>query len=96
MSDDLEVIDWRGNPIRVGTCVLYPRMSGRSVEMQEGFVEEIKPVVRERYNYETKEREPVTEYSFKITRDRSSRFDKWAEKSVWILIGENVTAVTGS
>ena len=35
------VTDWRGNTYTVGSTVLYPRMSGRSVEMCEATVERI-------------------------------------------------------
>lgn len=33
--------DWRGNDYTIGDTVLYPRTSGRSVEMSEGVVLEI-------------------------------------------------------
>lgn len=33
--------DWRGNEWGVGSVILYPRMSGRSCEIQEGTVERI-------------------------------------------------------
>lgn len=34
--------DFRGNEYKVGDIILYPRMSGRSCEMQEAIVLEIK------------------------------------------------------
>lgn len=41
MSNEIVAVDFRGNEIRVGDTVLYPRMSGRSVEMTEARVERI-------------------------------------------------------
>lgn len=41
MTNETVAVDFRGNEIRVGDTVLYPRMSGRSVEMTEARVERI-------------------------------------------------------
>lgn len=96
-SEDYTVIDWRGNPVKVGSRVLYPRMSGRSCEMQEGIIEEVKPFADTRWNPDTREREEFTNHKFKIIPTASSRgFSRWSGQSVWIQIGENVTAVTGA
>lgn len=52
------VKDWRGNEYGVGSVVLYPRASGRSVEMQEGTVERLWYVA---YSRETWKWEEVSE-----------------------------------
>lgn len=49
----IRVKDWRGNEYGVGSVVLYPRTSGRSVEMCEGTVERLWYVGR--VDYEWKE-----------------------------------------
>lgn len=36
-----ELQDWRGNTYGVGDLIVYPRASGRSVEMSDGVVEAI-------------------------------------------------------
>lgn len=41
MSNEIVAVDFRGNEIRVGDTVLYPRMSGRSCEMTEAQVVDI-------------------------------------------------------
>lgn len=41
MSNETIAVDFRGNEIRVGDTVLYPRMSGRSCEMTEAEVVDI-------------------------------------------------------
>lgn len=97
--------DWRGNTYDVGSTVLYPRMSGRSCEMQEGIVLEIKKFTDTRYRHEQNpddgkwyyNSEEFENYKVKIKPTRSSR-DFWRDgsedyKPVWIHIGENVTAV---
>ncbi|MEV4749026.1 hypothetical protein AB0K21_21830 [Streptosporangium sp. NPDC049248] len=40
-SEPRTLTDWRGNSYTVGTRVFYPRMSGRSCEIQEGTVLDI-------------------------------------------------------
>jgi hypothetical protein len=96
MSEVEYTTDWRGNEIRVGTLVLYPRMSGRSCEIQEGYVEQLSPVERRKYNYDTREYEQVTEYKYKILPTRSSRgFGRGQPRTVTIHIGENVTSLEG-
>jgi len=45
----MQLIDWRGNPYTVGSKVIYAAMSGRSVELQEAEVLEIKTVYRNNY-----------------------------------------------
>lgn len=96
MSEVEYVTDWRGNEIRVGTLVLYPRTSGRSCEIQEGYVEQITPVERRKYNYDTREYEQVVEYKYKILPTRNSRnFYRGEPKPVTIHIGDNVTSLEG-
>ena len=47
----MRVTDWRGNEYGVGDRVVYGRMSGRSVEMQEGVVLDIWETYQDRENY---------------------------------------------
>lgn len=44
---DQDFTDWRGNTIKVGDLVLYPRMSSRSVEIREARVTDIYQVYRD-------------------------------------------------
>ncbi|MGI5281692.1 hypothetical protein ACQEVF_59125 [Nonomuraea polychroma] len=44
----MTLTDWRGNPYTVGTTIYYPRMSGRSCEIQEGVVIDIWDAVWDR------------------------------------------------
>jgi hypothetical protein len=44
----MTLADWRGNPYTVGTMIFYPRMSGRSCEIQEGIVLDIWEAVEDR------------------------------------------------
>lgn len=46
--------DWRGNQFTVGSLVLYPRMSGRSAEIQEATVTDIWMVYRCPENFDWK------------------------------------------
>lgn len=100
MSAVESVVDWRGNEIRVGSTVVYPRMSGRSCEIQEGTVEAIFRHAQDRTIYAGRDaegswiREKVPAYRFRIMPTRSTRFGRWgAKKAVTIQIGENVTAI---
>lgn len=94
MSD---ILDWRGNPLVIGRPVLYPRQMGHFVEMQEGILEAITPVERQRYNHETREYEPHTAYKFRILPTAGSRFGaRRDERPVTISVGNNVTAITGA
>ncbi|MFG1709197.1 hypothetical protein ACFLIM_39000 [Nonomuraea sp. M3C6] len=47
----MTLTDWRGNPYTVGTLIFYPRMSGRSCEIQEGEVLDIYEAVYDRRTY---------------------------------------------
>lgn len=47
----MTLTDWRGNPYAIGTLILYPRMSGRSCEVQEGTVLDIYEAVYDRRNH---------------------------------------------
>lgn len=82
--------DFRGNEINVGDAVFYPRSVGRSVEMQEGVVLEIKAyeddhllwnkafdreLPVDEVNWRYR-REPCTSYKYKIQPTRSSRFNR--------------------
>lgn len=98
------VVDWRDEHIYVGDTVLYPRASGRSVEVQEGTVLQIVRHKNDRY-VDTSYRDEdgkwvhgstmVPAHKFQIQPTRSSRFSRsWGnagEKPVWIQNGENVT-----
>ena len=88
--------DWRGNLYGVDSIILYPRQEGRSCEMQEGRVTEIRPYVKERWNYAEKKEETSTKYKVMVLPIRSSRFQRYADppKPVTILITQNITAVT--
>lgn len=95
------VTDWRGNVIEVGSPVVYPRASGRAVEMREAVVLEI--VRHEKDRRTNWHRDPesgkyaydeVPAYKFRLQpTGRSSReFYTSGEKPVWVQNGENVTA----
>lgn len=106
MTEQITVTDFRGNTFTVGDTVLYPRMSGRSCELQEGVVVELKPFEDFRYFDNPKwgeegeprwVREDFTNHKVRIQPTRSSRFHRtgtdWrgeAVKPVWIQLGENV------
>lgn len=93
--------DWRGHTVEVGSLVLYPRASGRSVEIMEGEVVEIFET-RECYVYG---RERPTEQDWSkwstprttIRPIRSSRFDSqetWngrKKRNAIVFDRENVT-----
>ncbi|MFI9553691.1 hypothetical protein [Nonomuraea endophytica] len=51
MTDEITLTDWRGNTYTVGTTIFYPRMSGRSCEIQEGQVIEIWEAVFDNRKY---------------------------------------------
>lgn len=104
MTDKITVEDFRGNTYGVGDTVLYPRMSGRSCELQEGTVVEIKWYEdSEYYRDEPSGRwltRPVQKHKVRVQPTKSSRFGRnavnWAgteTKPVWISIGENVVKV---
>jgi hypothetical protein len=102
VTDHPTVTDWRGNTYTVGSTVLYPRASGRSVEMQEAEVLAIKDTEHtgRRYNIETRQYETY-EYikrTVRVMPAKSSRFDRseWRgpRKATTILNVENITAVT--
>jgi hypothetical protein len=74
--------DWRGNAYTIGDRILYPRMSGRSCEMQEGRVTKI--------NRDDKGKVS----SVGVQPHRSSRyFGRYSGKAVTILIVNNITRV---
>ena len=93
------VTDWRGNEIKVDSHVVYPRASGRSVEMREAVVLEI--VRHEKDRSVNWRRDPETgkyvwddvpAYKFRLQpTGRSSRDFHNGEKPVWVQNGENVT-----
>lgn len=101
-------IDWRGHEYAVGDTVIYPRMSGRSCEIQEGVVEKIVEydsprsravqdatgtVIRDENDRVTYERVIEVGRKVRIRPTRNSRrFYRWDEKAVWIQIASNVTA----
>ncbi len=95
--------DWRGHTVEVGSLVLYPRASGRSVEVMEGEVVEI----FETRECHTRGRERPTEDDWSkwstprttIRPIRSSRFDSqksWRgspKRNAIVFDHENVTVV---
>lgn len=47
----MRLTDWRGNEYTVGDTILYPRQSGRSVEMCEAVVDDIRRVWYDGHSY---------------------------------------------
>lgn len=96
-----EALDWRGNLIKEGATVLYPRQSGHSVEMAEATVLEVWRNERDRVTYDWDVAVPemrygkAAQYVFKLEPNgRGSRgFGSGRQKPVWIQTGENVTAI---
>lgn len=100
-----EARDWRGNLIKEGSTVLYPRASGRSVEIREATVLEVWRREEDRYHFEWDTdadgkrhgvRRELPAYVFKLEpTGRTSRFEFWGDEKahVWIQNGENVTLV---
>lgn len=94
-----EAPDWRGNLIVEGATVLYPRMSGRSVEMREATVLEIwrRNEDRRIFRWGAPPEERLgtaPQYVFKLQPNgRGSREFHAGEGPVWIQNGENVTAL---
>ena len=72
--------DWRGNEYDVGSTVVYPRQSGRSVTMVEGVVRKIEPATEPDYtkDYDSSgrwPRKPVPgRYVVHIERTRGARW----------------------
>lgn len=99
----MRLTDWRGNEYGIGDLVLYPRMSGRSCEMQEGTVTSVHLVYRDPERWEWKRVadgvEPPegsdTEERVQILPSRSSRdFSRWGKpKPVTLTIVGNVTVL---
>ena len=80
--DNYVATDFRGNTFTIGDTVVYPRMSGRSCELQEGIVLAMKPYTEEKFigfkypdsrKYEDRIYETVTKYKVKIKPTRNSR-----------------------
>lgn len=98
LVDELE--DWRGNKIVPGGLVLYPRMSGRSCEMQEARVQAIveKPERKQVYDYTRRKHvDDGPLYKIVVVPLNSSRsfgrFGSDPNKPVTIQITENITAL---
>jgi len=91
------LIDWRGNVYTVGDTILYPRASGRSLEMQEGRVVAIKPYNFKRYVYSDSDEVEEMRYKVQVDPIRSSRFStggyRSVEKVVTIEITTNITKI---
>ncbi len=78
----MELTDWRGNTYREGSNVIYAAMSGRSVELQEATVLEIKTVYRDPDQYKwvkLEEHQPIP---------RQRRWDH--DKQEYVYNGEEV------
>lgn len=96
--------DWLGNHVGIGDTVVYPRTSGRSVEMREAVVLEIirheeDRIVEAYYDKELKQyvRTYGPAYKFKLRpTGRSTRGFYAGEKDVWVQYGENVTLAPNS
>lgn len=74
------MIDWRGNAYEVGSTVLYPRMSGRSCEMTEATVSDIKSVivdVDKMEDWDTYDKRIGVPHN--ISRYGSAEYSAWAE-----------------
>jgi len=52
--------DWRGREFTIGTEIVYPRMSGRSVEMSDGVVVDIWQAYRSKDTWNWKRHTPNT------------------------------------
>lgn len=92
-----EVTDWRGNSITVGDTVLYPRASGRSVEMREAVVLAIYRKDEDRYDWSRDAdgayvRTAVPDFKFHLQpTGPGSRGFYAGDQPVWVQNGENVT-----
>jgi hypothetical protein len=78
----VRLTDWRGNEYGVGDTVIYPRQSGRSVEVKEAVVLDISKFYRDSdWNWQRMPEEgltvgnPETEIRVKVQPFRSSRFN---------------------
>ena len=96
----MNVTDWRGNTYTLGDTILYPRMSGRSVEMQEAVVVDLYHVHYSRETWDwarLPEGEAVTAETPLRVRvrptGRGSRKFYAVGKDVTILITDNITKV---
>lgn len=75
------MIDWRGNNYDIGSTVVFPSQSGRSVTMVEGVVEKITPATKLDYHCGTPDcyrehRVPVPgEYIVHVRRIRGARWE---------------------
>lgn len=58
------MIDWRGHPYTIGSTIFYPRMSGRSVEIQEGRVVDIWDAVYDLDRYKWVRYDPAKPVEF--------------------------------
>jgi len=96
-TDEPKLTDWRGNDYGVGDLVLYPRASGRSLEMQVGTVVAIKPYGYKRYPYDDSDEVEEMRHKVVIHPINSSRFStggyRSVEKDVTITITTNITAL---
>ena len=73
--------DWRGQKYGVGSVVVYPAQSGRSLTMVEGVVEKITPAMESYYHcdkegcYKTHYRPVPNRYVVHIRRTRGARWE---------------------
>ncbi|MGZ0151890.1 hypothetical protein ACXJJ3_32870 [Kribbella sp. WER1] len=100
MTEPVIATDWRGNTYTEGSTVLYPRQSGRCVEMREATVLQITDKEEGYYVFDRDAGQRVlhtrTVRAVRLMPTRSSRFDRsWTEhKATTIHNVENITAVT--
>lgn len=83
----MRLTDWRGTEYGVGDTVIYPRQSGRSVEVKEAVVLDISKFYRDSdWNWQRMPEEgltvgnPKTEIRVKVQPFKASRFGYRDEK----------------
>lgn len=101
----MKLTDWRGNDYGVGATVIYPRQSGRSVEVKEAVVLDIYEVYRDPEDWSWKrlpegelmpDDRPV-ELRVRVQPFKASRFTPWAGdedfKPATLINVENITVL---
>lgn len=102
-----ESTDFRGNTIRVGDTVVYPKQTGDTLEMRESVVLEILVTdgIDTVFNLEWPDNGgpkfldvEAPYYKYRLQPIRSSRYNAWQgnPKAVWIQNGMNVVKVEDS
>jgi hypothetical protein len=88
----MEIMDWRGNTIKVGSTVVYATAQSSSITMKEGTVVEIGKVERE-YSY--KESEPYLKVAYKGDNGHTEGLRGWQKpgKLVTLTVLQRVTVI---